>query len=656
MTQCDGQHGGYRKREIVFVVTKKGNLAAYNKRTEKIEYLEITNRGKLKYIGAEKKYVEKFQRSHATAEFLELYDKKYSEIMNKRKQRKREKPEQKEKSESQKLKRKSGLKRCPRGQRRDLETGECVSSTEFNRRIRERRENRKRCPRGQRRDFETGECVTNEELRRRLKERRDRRRNRTLRSKLNISSKRKTLKSRSSISSASSPSPTPNSKSSTQDKSSSTIQTSRKSKTPKSKSAKSASSVLSSKKELTPGSITNLLYRVDHDKLRHIGIRLGDFYDDVCMTYNKMKKASLLPIKVDEDYLVIHNLMPYLKTSTSDGKKHYYKNVLEDNDTDKMFLYFGKNDLTMHDLITSGSYGSIYQAVYDNKEIIVKLPTKIYKRSQSYKIYSEILKDHYLETFLHIETFCRTRGELSSGKYAKIPKPVLLSRFIRKGFQNLTKKMSYEIPIMGMQQMDNSLTRFLSHSGKNILKLVSLGDIFREKFTNDFIRILFKVANTLSYLQKKFGFVHRDLHMGNVMYNVNTKKDIDVFIIDFGMATLISDGERLNKLDNGLYNDFNENHSGIKCHDLRMLLYSVWGSFKNVLKEFLYEEIYYKFLNIINEIKANLDKNAVPYENVEWHRCYKYAIQVSYIPILEPDNFICFMQNDELISEYIKDL
>ena len=54
MTQCDGQHGGYRKREIVFVVTKKGNLAAYNKRTEKIEYLEITNRGKLKYIGAEK--------------------------------------------------------------------------------------------------------------------------------------------------------------------------------------------------------------------------------------------------------------------------------------------------------------------------------------------------------------------------------------------------------------------------------------------------------------------------------------------------------------------------------------------------------------------------------------------------------------------------
>ena len=58
MTQCDGQHGGYRKREIVFVVTKKGNLAAYNKRTEKIEYLEITNRGKLKYIGAEKKMLE----------------------------------------------------------------------------------------------------------------------------------------------------------------------------------------------------------------------------------------------------------------------------------------------------------------------------------------------------------------------------------------------------------------------------------------------------------------------------------------------------------------------------------------------------------------------------------------------------------------------
>ena len=212
--------------------------------------------------------------------------------------------------------------------------------------------------------------------------------------------------------------------------------------------------------------------------------------------------------------------------------------------------------------------------------------------------------------------------------------------------------MSYEVPIMGMQQMDNSLSKFLSHSTKNRSELLRLGDTFREKFTNDFIRILFKVANSLSYLQKEFGFVHRDLHMGNVMYNVNTKKDIDVFIIDFGMATMISDGKRLNELDNGLYNNFNENHTGIKCHDLRMLLYSIWGSYKNVLKEFLYEEIYYKFLNIINEIKANLDKNAVPQEKVEWYRCYKYAIQVSYIPILEPDNFICFMQNDELISEY----
>jgi len=124
---------------------------------------------------------------------------------------------------------------------------------------------------------------------------------------------------------------------------------------------------------------------------------------------------------------------------------------------------------------------------------------------------------------------------------------------------------------------------------------------------------LVQIANALYYLQKKFEFMHRDLHASNVMRKKNPNPDKNIklctgqilenqeyiiSIIDFGNVSIKMDDLTINTNSTGL-KDYN-NHIFNKSHDLRMLFASLY----------LNETQLFDFMNPYFDIKGgNKEKN-----------------------------------------------
>ena len=93
----------------------------------------------------------------------------------------------------------------------------------------------------------------------------------------------------------------------------------------------------------------------------------------------------------------------------------------------------------------------------------------------------------------------------------------------------------------GMQQIDVSFGTYM----KRILGLGGKG--IESKAWRMMKLILLRVAAFLSWAQGAFEFMHGDLHMDNVMLTVNkTNGGVErVFLIDFGMSSMVVRGKRI---------------------------------------------------------------------------------------------------------------
>ena len=59
-------------------------------------------------------------------------------------------------------------------------------------------------------------------------------------------------------------------------------------------------------------------------------------------------------------------------------------------------------------------------------------------------------------------------------------------------------------------------------------------------------------------------FVHRDLHIGNVMIDLSRSNHVSVYLIDFGYSTMMLDGVRINGDAMGIYKAYTEQHEEMK--------------------------------------------------------------------------------------------
>jgi hypothetical protein len=208
----------------------------------------------------------------------------------------------------------------------------------------------------------------------------------------------------------------------------------------------------------------------------------------------------------------------------------------------------------------------------------------------------------------------------------------------------------------------------------NYAEGISLGEFIIELYNSNniinkdlfLLNILKEVAIKLNYLQNSCGFIHGDLHSGNIFINYSSNNRIDITFIDFGYSTikfpntdfLISGVTDVN-LQSKYQFDLNIDEY-LKSVDLFHLIENL-VSFKLMINET--EKYKFKtFFNLINNIRMKylLDFNIKLFSN---YRSIHFItssniFQDNRFNILMPDEFIELIDNDIIINinEYTKNI
>lgn len=385
---------------------------------------------------------------------------------------------------------------------------------------------------------------------------------------------------------------------------------------------------------------------------RDLGIDQQDFLHDTCKVLNELKKKVIIKTSSrhkevwnKESIIKIHNFIPFLKTSLNENDK--YEGKISQQNHAPINLTYGNEKLEINDMIAKGGFGSIHRAKLSNNEIVIKQNLEIMSLNNRKSTADEIYYEHYKEAIIHNELFCMTRGKFVSDM-ARIPKPLFMSKYIHKTSQNQT----LHIPILGMEKIQYSLHSFYDKINTDIRnKRVSS----KTKYTMDkvLVYIMIHVAKLLDHLQSEYDFVHRDLHVGNVMIDMTKQTDkMKVYLIDFGYSSVIIDGMRINVEKIGVYRKYDENaDENFKCHDLRMFILSLMAMKSSILYKILSLPLYKILHHLYNNITGALDRAKVPNKRAKWWRGYDEALRTVNTPLFEPKNFLCFLKNNEYTYE-----
>ena len=385
---------------------------------------------------------------------------------------------------------------------------------------------------------------------------------------------------------------------------------------------------------------------------RDLGISRREFLHDTCKVLNELKKKVIVKTSSrhkevwnKESIVRIHSFVPFLNKSNVEGDT--YNGKISQNLNTPLNLFYGNQTLQITKLIAKGGFGTIHKAKLSNDEIVVKQNLEIMSSNNSKIKAEEIYYEHYKEAIIHNELFCLTRGEVSNDM-ARIPKPIFMSKYIHKTSNNET----LHIPILGMENIQFSLHSFYDKINNDLINK-NVSNHTKYAMDKILIYIMIHIAKLLDHLQEKYDFVHRDLHVGNIMVDMTKQTDkMKVYMIDFGYSSLVLDGMRINAEKIGVYREYDEDaESNFKCHDLRMLVLSLMAMKSPLLKKILSPHLYKLMRHLYNNITGALDRANIPAKSAKWWRGYDEALRTVNTPLFEPKNFLCFLKNNEYIYE-----
>ena len=284
--------------------------------------------------------------------------------------------------------------------------------------------------------------------------------------------------------------------------------------------------------------IQNVLEAVrDYEEL---GIKQNDWMNDPCYVLNNVKKKMKIKKWTDAKLKRLDKTLPIMTRGSG------YSNV---------FTY-GNDEITLKSEIGSGSFGTVFSATIRNKK------TNSKKNIVLKSIITDDPVEFFSESILQMELFCKMRGQFGTG--GRIPKIEFISKYASA---RSTTGWKY---IVGMEPLDNDGHKLFGNS--------SISDMNK-------IKCIKGLAELLKNLQRKFKFMHRDFHLGNMMYkNVaapGKPKVYRMYIIDFGMSTAMIDGNFINKKTK-TYHYKTRNHYN-PSHDLRMTFSSMFENLNSDL-------------------------------------------------------------------------
>ena len=269
-------------------------------------------------------------------------------------------------------------------------------------------------------------------------------------------------------------------------------------------------------------------------------------------------------------------------------------------------------------IIGKGSFGLIYQGLMNADKIVIKKlinnpPTTVLD-----------LADVVRETVIQTHLYCQYNIMIETNpnvNIARIPKIVSISKY----------RNDYYI---GMEQLDNNFNDYIR---KKFTPPVGAGltNAQAEAAIGDIIRGVHCIQTILIRLFRFEGFMHRDLHCGNIMYRVDGAIE-RFYLIDFGMSILYNRNIRIN-------GDSYAPHPLNRSHDMRFLLSSIiqtvgttnWDLIpdyaRNIAKSFSWGI----FTNVYNSTATAI-----------FHRMYQDVVNVidwRFDPIFQPDMFEDFI-------------
>ena len=275
-----------------------------------------------------------------------------------------------------------------------------------------------------------------------------------------------------------------------------------------------------------------------------MAIHKDQLFNEPCVVLSKLKRyfGDKLYRFTKENVKDIDNLLPVMYRESSG-----------------VYMY-GKEKVEIGSKIGEGSYGIIFKAKHNNKDIAIKE-----LRPSDFQL-GEFLS----ETIIQNELYCLGRGKFGNG--ARIPKIEFFGKV-----RDSTGRFKY---IIGMETLDID--------GYDFLDQTSLDRDIRPVYD-----MLMQISELESKLQSSAKFMHRDLHLGNVMAK-KTATGHKWYIIDFGMSymqidnNIVSSGGTYTK-SKIIYNE---------THDLRMLIVSLFSTLYRQLKDQFSTERFHLFSNI----------------------------------------------------------
>lgn len=342
------------------------------------------------------------------------------------------------------------------------------------------------------------------------------------------------------------------------------------------------------------------------------------------MIFNDCIYSAFIGQSYEAPDLFIDLLIKFL-TSLDAYEKNGYKDLLiEEYCTVKKF----DCNITNMKKIGKGSFGTIFLL---NNKTVVKFPiAESIKKDKYGNILSRIpgcfknTKDYHVTDFIEEQI---TNIIMYCLKYD-----------IQKTFPKYTQSIPEIFLISKMEEVENKKNYNI---GSFMEKLLPVNwDIPYIKI----IGLVLQVANILYMLQYLYKFMHRDLHLSNIMLkkNMSENKDIVLYnghvlknqeylviLIDFGNTCAVLDGTKICSDSSGIYGQCEECIFN-KAYDLRMFIASLYTLKNANLIETL--DYFFKREKFINHEKEY--PNSIKF--------YSYYMQSIYMDDIEfyPENLI----------------